>query len=121
MNRRTIFAVVLALVATVTAQRLEVQDALTNIMPGGADSNSPGFWYDGQFRILNSTGMPRLSSGLNQFLFRETGETETNPPEAVWMDPDGTLYAWYHHEPPGVCPGVSFTAPEIGALVLTAA
>ena len=37
--------------------------------------------------------------------------------EAVWADRDGTLLAWYHHEPQGVCPGLPLTAPEIGALL----
>jgi hypothetical protein len=37
--------------------------------------------------------------------------------EATWVDEDGTVYAWYHHEPPGVCKGSNLTAPQIGALV----
>lgn len=37
--------------------------------------------------------------------------------EAAWQDDDGTLYAWYHHEPGGVCSGVELTAPRIGAVV----
>ena len=36
--------------------------------------------------------------------------------EAVWKDENGTVYAWYHHEPPGLCGG-KLTAPEIGALI----
>lgn len=36
---------------------------------------------------------------------------------AVWQDIDGRLFAWYHHEPGGVCD--SLTAPQIGALVST--
>jgi len=36
--------------------------------------------------------------------------------EATWQDSDGTLYAWYHHEPSGVCPNDTLTAPQIGAL-----
>jgi len=39
--------------------------------------------------------------------------------EAAWVDSDGTVYAWYHHEPSGVCPGDKLTAPMIGALVST--
>ncbi len=35
--------------------------------------------------------------------------------EAIWEDEDGTVYAWYHHEP-GICGG-KLTAPAIGALV----
>ncbi len=36
--------------------------------------------------------------------------------ESAWVDSDRTIYAWYHHEPTGVCPG-DLTAPRIGALV----
>ncbi|MCX6595526.1 MAG: hypothetical protein NTV70_04095, partial [Acidobacteria bacterium] len=39
--------------------------------------------------------------------------------EAIHQDPDGTLYAWYHYEPAGVCPGSRLTAPAIGAAVST--
>jgi hypothetical protein len=37
--------------------------------------------------------------------------------EASWADTDGTVYAWYHHEPSGVCSNSHLTAPVIGALV----
>jgi hypothetical protein len=37
--------------------------------------------------------------------------------ESAWRDEDGKIYAWYHHEPNGVCPGNRLTAPRIGALV----
>ena len=37
--------------------------------------------------------------------------------EATWVDQDGTVFAWYHHEPAGVCGVKHLTAPEIGALV----
>jgi hypothetical protein len=33
------------------------------------------------------------------------------------MDTDGTIFAWYHHEPAGLCGKVHLTAPQIGALV----
>ena len=39
--------------------------------------------------------------------------------ESAWRDDDGSIYAWYHHEPGGVCPNNSLTAPKIGALVST--
>ncbi len=38
--------------------------------------------------------------------------------ESTWVDGDGTVLAWYHHEPAGVCgPSSHLTAPKIGALV----
>jgi hypothetical protein len=37
--------------------------------------------------------------------------------EAAWQDEQtGYLFAWYHHEPQGVCGSVHLTAPKIGAL-----
>jgi hypothetical protein len=33
------------------------------------------------------------------------------------MDDDGTLFAWYHHEPGGLCSDNYLTAPKIGAMV----
>ncbi len=95
-------------------------------MPLLVDSNSPAYWRDGQFHLLNSSGTAHLSIGkdqlqLNQSLSQEVvvNRRDHFPMwiEAVWQDRDGTLYAWYHHEPSGLCPGSSLTAPEIGALV----
>ena len=37
--------------------------------------------------------------------------------ESTWVDADGTVYAWYHHEPGGLCGKMDLTAPKIGALV----
>jgi hypothetical protein len=37
--------------------------------------------------------------------------------EAAFLDDDQRLWAWYHHEPGGLCAGSSLTAPKIGALV----
>ena len=38
--------------------------------------------------------------------------------ESAWLDSDGVLFGWYHHEPIGLCgEGSILTAPEIGAVV----
>ena len=38
--------------------------------------------------------------------------------ESAWLDYDGTLFGWYHHEPAKVCSaGSGLTAPKIGAVV----
>ncbi len=93
-------------------------------MPSEVDSNSPAFWRDGQLRVFNSTGTPVLSTGPDQFQMdpgssrKVAVDRDDHQPmwiESVWQDSDGTLYAWYHHEPDEVCPDL--TAPEIGALV----
>ncbi len=92
-------------------------------MPSRVDSNSPVYWVDGRFHIITSAGAPYLSLGEDQFYLESTDgilvDREDHFPmwiEAAWLDPDGTLYAWYHHEPVGVCPGSQLTRPQIGAL-----
>jgi hypothetical protein len=79
---------------------------------------------DGQFRLLNSANFPLLSYGPNQFHLEGTEWIESayinHVPlriEAAWTDEDGVLFAWYHHEPGGLCSGSNLTAPKIGALV----
>ncbi len=93
-------------------------------MPTRADSNSPGFWSDGQLSILNSTGVQLVSHGRDQFSQYDTKpvwlDSAAHLPmwiESVWQDPNGILYGWYHNEPGGVCPGSKLTVPRIGAVV----
>lgn len=112
--------------APLAAQTAQVRSARTLFMPTAADSNSPAFWRDGQLHLFNSSGMPLLSTSVDQF-----SEPVTEPInldrldhlplwiEAVLQDSDGTLYAWYHHEPGGICGSTPLTAPVIGALVST--
>jgi hypothetical protein len=103
-------------------------DFVTNVMPSAVDSNSPAYWRDGRLHLINSTGVPMITSGDDQLLMylghpREVAvDSRDHLPmwiEAAWQDEDGTLYSWYHHEPGGVCPGSSLTTPQIGALVST--
>lgn len=106
------------------AQDAKLRRAPTVWMPAQVDSNSPLFWRDGELHIYNSAGTPVLHRGLNQFspmspeqVYVDREEHFPMWIEAVWQDEDGTLFAWYHHEPQGVCPGDRLTAPRIGALV----
>lgn len=106
------------------AQKARLRDAPTLWMPALVDSNSPVFWWDGQIHIYNSAGSPVLSWGPNQFapLVSQAVQVDTQEHfpmwiEAAWLDEDGTILAWYHHEPGGVCPGGELTAPQIGALI----
>jgi hypothetical protein len=87
------------------------------------DGNSPGFWDDGDFRVFTSTGklVGMRGSSVSSLHMDEAPvvESHTHEPmwiESVWRDDDGLVYAWYHHEPGGLCDG-KLTAPEIGALV----
>jgi hypothetical protein len=93
-------------------------------IPTRVDGNSPSFWRDGQYRYLTSTGVPVILTGSDQFSLGTAqpvalDRTDHSPMwiESVWLDDDGILYGWYHHEPGGLCPNNSLTAPEIGAAI----
>lgn len=96
-------------------------------MPALVDSNSPAYWREGQYNLIDSSGISLLTTGPGQLqltfgLMQEVAvDFLDHFPmwiESVWQDGDGTLYAWYHHEPAGVCgPNSSLTAPQIGALI----
>jgi hypothetical protein len=72
--------------------------------------------------VFQSTGWPLISEGESQ-----NGPLKARPVlinsnthyplwiEATWLDEDGTLYAWYHHEQWVCSSGLS--TPTIGALV----
>ena len=108
------------------AQQAEVRAASPVTMPIFVDSNSPAYWKDGYLILFNSAGFPFFTTSGDQFgmIEGETGaitvDSQAHYPmwvEALWQAADGSLYAWYHHEPGGVCPNSGLTAPEIGALV----
>lgn len=114
------------LIAPAAAQRAELRAASPVTMPTFVDSNSPAYWRDGQLILLTSAGAPLYTAAGDQFdmLEGDTGfivvDSQEHFPmwiEALWEDSDGTVYAWYHHEPSGVCPNSGLTAPQIGALV----
>ena len=88
------------------------------------DGNSPSVWADGTLHVYTSTGDPLAMVGIDLLNLRQIASPVVTPRdhypiwiESVWRDADGTLYAWYHHEPGGVCPSGKLTAPKIGALV----
>jgi len=91
--------------------------------PAATDSNSPAFWEGDVLYLFNSAGHPDRASGPSLF---ELGPAEPVAfdntvnggrwMEAVWRTDDGVLYGWYHHEPAGLCPGTTLTAPKIGAV-----
>ena len=108
----------------VQAQTLVLRWAPTAQLPTPTDSNSPGHWWNGNFVLFNAMGTPYRSQGADQFTLANTSNVAFNSGqpfplwiEATWVDDDGTLFAWYHHEPDNVCPGSDLTAPKIGAMV----
>jgi hypothetical protein len=112
--------------ASATAQRAELRKAPRRDLPTRIDGNSPAFWQQGKLTLFSSIGQPEMISRADdQFGPWEseivTGSIQDHYPvwvESAWMDSDGILFAWYHHEPVGLCgDGSSLTAPEIGAAI----
>src|SRR5262249_54306153 len=93
------------------------------------DSNSPLHWDDqGNLYFFASVQYPFRSSGKSLYTLSPTTQRTTIEDtigveggkwlEATWRTDDGTLYGWYHNDPPNVCPYTpSLTAPRIGAMV----
>jgi hypothetical protein len=110
---------------------LEISPAPEIQFPSAADCNSPCWWADGKLHILTSTGHPVLSVGTQMDALTRKGEVRYKAYrdggrwiESVHLEPDGTLYGWYHNEPAHLVPeelqqGRQFplTAPFIGAVV----
>jgi hypothetical protein len=115
------------LTALVSAQSVRIQDARLQKMPGEVDSNSPAFWRNGQFHLINSTGLgPFLSTGVDQFNLGNSRLSTISRPqrdwptwiEALWVDPSGPIFAFYHQEQEYLCAGKQRPAlPRIGAAI----
>ena len=123
-----ILVTVLSLLAAsspVLAQTVTLRPSRPRTFPAQVDSNSPALWQNGELVIYNSTGLgPVKSVGRDQYNLTPSRWVTLGPSthrpywiEATWIDTDGTIFAWYHHEPPGVCGRLPLTAPQIGALV----
>ena len=113
-----------ALTHSTWAQRTTIIPAPTVAFPAPTDSNSPALWSGGELVLYNSTGVgPIRSAGVTQSRLVESQPVVLGPSihrpywiESTWIDDDGSIFAWYHHEPQGVCGKLPLTAPEIGAL-----
>lgn len=122
-NLFTAPVLILLSASTLLAQKVELRKATPNAFPGAADCNSPAHWKDDKLYVFNSVRWPVRSEGPNQFhLGRVVAPAfihynlDSRWIESTWLDEDGTLFAWYHHEPRGLCPGTTLTAPRIGVL-----
>ena len=93
--------------------------------PGDVDCSSPAHWDNGAMCMFYSTGHPFRSSGPDLLHLSRPSQRVTFDNEATWnmgarwieathKTADGTLYMWYHNEPP--LPGGK-TAPRIGEMV----
>jgi len=120
-----------------TLPLIELREASPVSLPPGSDgsgrilsidSNSPAEWDGaGNLFVFTSSGWPYRSSGPSLLNLSFPAQAVTIQPradvrggqwiEATFRAGDGALYGWYHNEPPGLCGGLSLTAPRIGALV----
>lgn len=132
-----LFAPVSPAIRAVEPPLIELRDAAPVSLPGGLDStgrihaidcNSPVEWDDeGRIFLFTSSQQPFRSSGASLFDLSWPALPVAIQPrsdvrggqwiEATHRAADGTLYGWYHNEPPGLCGNSSrLTAPRIGAL-----
>jgi len=124
MCRLSTFLVTIWIGAALRGQSMRITATASTAYPLPIiDGNSPGVWVDGLLRVYTSTGDPLAMTGPDLFNLRQSANPIVAPKdhypiwiESAWRDDDGTVYAWYHHEPGGVCPNNSLTAPKIGAL-----
>ena len=90
-------------------------------LPVAIDSNSATLWYGNSLLIYNSTGSPNVTIIAGDIRTVAVGiDTTDHFPmwiESVWRSPEGRVFAWYHYERVGECPGTTLNIPEIGALV----
>jgi hypothetical protein len=92
---------------------------------GDIDCSSPAHWDGGTMYMFYSTGHPFRSQGTDLYHLSRPSVRTSFDNEATWKmgarwieatykAQDGTLYMWYHNEPP--LPG-GRTAPRIGQMV----
>lgn len=106
-------------------QEARLRRAEPVFLPTQIDGNSPSFWLNGRFKMFTSIGRPlQLSESDSQFGEWESREVDVGElqdkaiwVEAAWVDEDGTVFGWYHHEPAGLFEDSPLTAPKIGAVV----
>jgi len=115
---------------------VELKEAPAVNLPGGDDGgrilsidcNSPAEWdNNGNLFLFTSSQHPYRSSGPGLFQLEWPALPVTIVPradvrggrwlEATYRHEDGTLYGWYHNEPPGLCGSSRLTAPRVGAMV----
>jgi hypothetical protein len=118
--RGGVLAIIPILAIAAEPGRFQLQPAEPVTIPLSIDSNSPTFWIGDDLHAFSSTGAPYLSSIGEEIRTHKVEIDSTNFPmwiESVWQADDGTVYAWYHHEQVGLCPGTTLHVPVIGALV----
>jgi hypothetical protein len=127
MSRST-FAVTLLTLLSFSiggAQEARLKPAEEFRLPGPCDGNSPLVWLNRRLHLFTSNGAtPKVStadSHLDEWHTREIGFTNLKDKtvwiEAAWVDDDGTILGWYHHEPWGMYEDSLLTAPKIGAVI----
>lgn len=93
-------------------------------LPMHTDGNSPSFWLDGRLRMFTSVGRPlQINQWDPESLTWSSRDVEVDTlidlavwVESAWVDADGAVLGWYHHEPGEMYPDSTLTAPKIGAV-----
>lgn len=102
-----------------------LREAALISLPTATDGNTPSFWHRDRLRVFSSIGRPQQISEWNSEA--QTWATQNVDAgefvdkaiwvEAAWVDDDGTVLGWYHHEPHPLFADSDLTAPKIGAVV----
>jgi hypothetical protein len=111
--------------AIASSQSVQLRPAARLVYPTRIDGNCPSFWNEAGLNLFSSVGTPEMISSAPEFAGPWVSEEvevthHQHFPlwiESAWVDVDGTVFGWYHHEPDGVCEGDSLTSPKIGAVV----
>jgi hypothetical protein len=124
MSRSTLAVTLLTLLSFSFggAQEARLKPAEEVRLPGPCDGNSPLLWLHGRLHLFTSNGAtPKVStadSHLEEWRTREIHFTNVKDKtvwiEAAWVDDDGTILGWYHHEPWGMYEDSLLTAPMTG-------
>lgn len=107
------------------AQEARLRPTEEVCLPPPIDGNSPSFWLEDRLRMFTSIGQPQMINEADsqfgpwaaQTVDRTTLSESPIWIEAVWVDADGTIFGWYHHEPLGLYEDSLLTVPKIGAIV----
>lgn len=122
---RILFIVAGLAVSSARAEFARLRGASLVSFPTATDGNTPSFWRDGQLHLFSSIGRPvQISDWNSERQEWTTTNVDVGPlvdkaiwMEAAWVDADGTVFGWYHHEPHEAADTSTLTAPKIGAVV----
>ena len=107
------------------AQEARLTRAETVSLPTQTDGNCPSFWLQDRLHLFSSIGHPlKISKWDPARQTWDSANVRVGPLanlaiwiEAAWVDGDGVVFGWYHHEPAALHAEWNLTAPKIGAVI----